>query len=101
MCNLSFISEGEKDLSIGVLERSFEDERPTGLAKFCPLMSSENIDSYSSVSSDRVLDKEFSKAFSLGAKSELASIPDELLGTEKDFATRFVDCCCAALPLSP
>jgi hypothetical protein len=65
-------------------------------------MSSENIDSYSSVSSDkdRVLDKDFSKAFSLEAKSELASIPDELLGTDKDFATRLADCCCAVFPFS-
>lgn len=82
-------------LSSWILERSLEDGKPDGLVKFCPLMSNENMVSYSSDSSDndKVLDKEFSKAFPLGAKSELdASKADEPLRIEDDFATRFADC---------
>ena len=60
-----------KDLSTGVLDRSFEDVRPDGLAEFCPPISSvDSIVSYSSVSSDKVLDKGCSEPITLAAKSE-------------------------------
>lgn len=48
--------------------------------------------SVSRFSSDRVLESEFSEAFTLGAESVLdTSVAAELLGSEEDFIAKFED----------